>query len=99
NARGEDAPEHAADGRLQLPETFKHLREEFATAEFIGMLISWRSRIGIERRAVAHEHEGCVGKVIRWHEPMFIRPGSHCKPMRAGEFSRKKAQKTQKGKS
>src|SRR5205814_2309418 len=42
---------------------------------------------------------GCVGKVIGWHEPMFIRPGSDCKPMRARGISPRKGTKEQKRKS
>ena len=83
NARGEDAAQHATDGGLQLPETFDDLREDAATAEFIGVLVGRRGRIAIERRAVAHEHQGCVGKVIGWHEPMFIRPESGLQAGRA----------------
>ena len=48
--------------RLLLPESLLDLRKTSATPKFISMLPSWRGGIGIERRPVANQDQGRIGK-------------------------------------
>ena len=50
--------------RLQFPETFDHLSEDSASAQFIRVLIGRCRRVRIERRAVSYQHQRSVGKFI-----------------------------------
>ena len=62
--RSEHATQDAANGRLEFPKAFEHLREKVATAQFIRVLIGRRSRIGIQRRAMADQNERSVGEAV-----------------------------------
>ena len=64
DTRRKNATERTADRGLQFPETFEHLREKVATAQFIRVLIRRRSRIGIQRRAMADQNERSVGEAV-----------------------------------
>ena len=64
DTRRKHAPQHAANGRLEFPEAFEHLREKVATAQFIRVLIRRRGGIRVQRRAMADQHQRGVGKVI-----------------------------------
>ena len=62
-ARRKHAAQHGADGRLQFPEAFNHLREDAAPAQFIRVLIRRRGRVRIERRSVSHQHQRGVRQI------------------------------------
>ncbi len=55
------AAQDAADGRLDLPEAFDDLREEIPTAKRIGVLVGGHGGLGVQRGAVADQHQRGIG--------------------------------------
>ena len=71
DTRRKYAPQHAANGRLEFPEAFEHLREKLAAAQFIRVLIRRRGGIRVQRRAMADQHQRGVGGIAFSHARMF----------------------------
>jgi hypothetical protein len=67
NAGRENSAQDAGNARFEFPKAFDDLAEDFAAAQFIGVLIGGRAGIGVEGRAVARQNQRGIGEFTFTH--------------------------------
>ena len=56
-ARSENTPQDLPDVRFLFPKRLAHLSEDSPPAQFIGVLVRRRGRLGVDHRAMPDEHQ------------------------------------------